>query len=165
MSEKTGVENINEIIDDFNVAMLVTQSVEGELHARPMSIARHDEPDAVLYFATSAFTGKTAEIEREPHISVTMQSGNQYVSLSGEASVSDDRTLIKKLYNKTWDAWFPDGAEQSDIRLVRFEPTQGEYWDLSGMKGIKFLWEAGKAVARDEKVDYEDAKSHARVSL
>ena len=165
MSENTGVENINDIIDDFNVVMLVTKGEDGSSHARPMSVAHHNDADASLYFATSAFTGKAAEIEQEPDAAVTMQSGNQYVSLSGKASISNDRELIKKLYSKAWDAWFPDGPEQSDIRLVKFDPEIGEYWDLSGFKGLKFLWKAGKAVANDEKVAFTDPDSHARVSL
>ncbi len=125
----------------------------------------HDEETGVLYFSTSVDTGKVEEIEQHPHVNINMQSSSQFVSLSGEAIVSNDRDLIADMYNASWKAWYPDGPEQKDIRLIKFNPEQAEYWNLAGLKGLKFLWEAGKAIAQDEQVDFDDPATHSKVDM
>lgn len=159
------LSHLNDIIDDFQIAMLVTVGASNELHSRPMSIARHNEDNGMLYFATDTDTGKTDEIEQDPRVNVTMQSATQFVSLSGQATVINDRQMIEDMFRESWKAWFPDDQAQEDIRLIQFNPDQGEYWDLSGLKGLKFLWNAGKAIMRDKQVDYENTETHAQVNL
>ena len=157
-------ERMNDIIDDFKTAMLVTAG-SGGLHSRPMSIACHDEATGMLYFATSELAGKTQELIEHPEVNVSLQSMTQFVSLSGHATVINDRELIHKLYSEAWRVWFPDGPDQDDIRLIQFDPSQGEYWDLSGWQGLKFLWKAGKAFAQKEVLDYDNPKLHAKVAM
>lgn len=164
-SQQKLLDNINDIIDEFNTIMLVSTNSANELHSRPMAIARHDEETGVLYFSTSVDTGKVEEIEQHPHVNINMQSSSQFVSLSGEAIVSNDRDLIADMYNASWKAWYPDGPEQKDIRLIKFNPEQAEYWNLAGLKGLKFLWEAGKAIAQDEQVDFDDPATHSKVDM
>jgi len=159
-------DNINDIIEDFRVAMLISVGSDNLIHARPMAVARHEEETGNVYFATSAVNGKTAEIENNPQTGLTLQSDNQFVSLSGQSVVLNDRAMIRELFSPAWEAWFPEGAEQVDIRLIKFSPEKGEYWDLSGMKGLNFLWNAGKAILQDEKmVTPDDPESHGKVDM
>jgi len=159
-------DNINDIIEDFSVAMLITIGSDNVMHARPMAVACHEEDTGIVYFATSAVNGKTAEIEDNPKTGLTLQSDNQFVSLSGESVVMNDRAMIRELFSPAWEAWFPEGPEQVDIRLIKFSPDKGEYWDLSGTKGLKFLWNAGKAILQDEKMaGLDDPEAHGKVDM
>ena len=60
----------------------------------------------------------------------------------------------------------PSGKDDPSICLVRVDAEEGEYWDRSGVEGLKFMFEAGKAIVqgRQPYVD-EDSKQHARVRL
>lgn len=159
-------DNINDIIEDFRVAMLTVIGVDNVIHACPMSVACHEEETGNIYFATSTVNEKTTEIENNPHTAVTFQSSTQFVSLSGQSIVINDRVMIRELFNPAWEAWFPEGPEQVDIRLIKFSPEKGEYWDLSGMNGLKFLWNAGKAIFKDEKIVASDnPDSHGKVDM
>ena len=160
------VDNINDIIEDFSVAMLISTDTEGVMHARPMSVAYHETKTGNIFFATSAVNGKTAEIENNPQTALTLQSNNQFVSLSGQSVVINDRALIRELFSPAWKAWYPLGAEQVDIRLIKFSPERGEYWDLSGSKELRFLWKVGKAIFQEEeKATIDGPEDHGKVIM
>lgn len=158
---------LQEVVDEFDTVMLVTQETSGALVARPMAIAEHNENDGTLVFSTSSETGKVTEIRADDDVAVVMQSSNRYVSLSGTAEISNDRDRIRSLFKKDWEIWFPEGPEQSDLRLIVFKPASGEYWDLSGTKGLKFLWQASKALFQEEGLepDQHDKAQHGRAAI
>lgn len=159
-------DKLQDLIDDFRDAMLVTSDPGGTLQARPMHVADHDEAAGTLVFASSVESGKVAEIRADADACVTFQGGGKYVSLSGNCAISQDRTRIEGLWNKAWELWFPEGPQQADICLIVFTPTLGEYWDNSGAQGLKYLWKAATAMARDKSPDLSDDKDiHAETTL
>lgn len=165
-SHTSRMNHLQDVVDEFSTAMLITHAADGRLQARPMSIAEHDEQRGTLVFSTSINTEKTDEVEADGDVCVSMQSASRYVSLSGRASISNDRERIASLFNTAWKLWFPDGPEQPDIRLIEFTPTHGEYWDMSGARAVSFLWEAGKAMASGEAVATDkDDDTHGEIHL
>ena len=61
--------------------------------------------------------------------------------------------------------WF-DGPEDPQIRLLVLRAENAEYWDNSGVSGVKFLLKAAAAyVSGKEMRDPNDPKIHAKVSL
>ncbi|CAN5363921.1 pyridoxamine 5'-phosphate oxidase family protein [soil metagenome] len=162
--DATESRRLDELIADFDTAMLVTRAPDGELRSRPMAIAgKH--AGAVLYFATRIDAPKVAELEEEPDVNVAMQGDGKYLSLSGRARIADDRRLIDELWSPAWQVWFPEGKDDPSLTLIEIQPETGEYWDRSGMKGARFLLEAGKAVFRGEELEYEGREEHGKVDL
>ena len=156
---------LGELLNDFGVSMLVTRTPGGELRGRPMALAEA-QPDGTLWFATDRHSAKVDELERDGHVAVTMQSKTTFVSLSGTASVVDDRAKLAQLWKVEWKVWFPGGKDDPNIVLLRVDGTRGEYWDNSGTSGLKYLIEAGKALVTGTRPDVgEDPKVHAKVSL
>jgi general stress protein 26 len=129
----------------FSTAMLVTRRPDGQLRARPLTFA--GEHDGLLCFSTSAESPKVAELSDDPRVAVTMQDDSRYVSISGTAELSDDPALIEKLWREPWRVWFPEGKSDPELRILRVRPVLAEYWDQSGVKGIKYLIEMVKAYA------------------
>ncbi len=154
-------KSFDEIIGDFDTVMLITRSPAGELHARPMHIAAHNEA-AQLSFATSIEAGKIAEIDEDHHAAVTLQSDGRYVSLSGMVKISADPDRIQSLWSPAWKLWFPEGANDPTLRLIDFMPLSGAYWDMSGGNRIDFLIEAGKALLQGEELNSDDLSGHAK---
>jgi len=159
-------ERLQDLVGEFRNAMLVTRDEGGTLQSRPMHIAEHDESSGLLTFASSIDTGKVVEIRVDPDCCVTLQDGAVFVSLSGTANVSQDRDRIESLWNKSWEVWFPDGPSQDDLCLIEFDPSIGEYWDNSGIKGIRYLWKSATALLGDRNPDPKrDDDVHAETTL
>lgn len=158
-------QQFDELVHKFNTAMLITQSSDSELHARPMAIAKHRE-GGVVYFATSWAAGKIDEIETRPEVVVTMQADNQYLSLTGRAETVDDRGLIERFYSPAWKIWFPEGKDDPNLVLLKIEPVRGAYWDMDKTANkMRFVFEAGKAYFQHDQIDTEALTGHGQVDL
>jgi general stress protein 26 len=134
------------LLKSFHTAMLVTRNHAGAMRARPLSLSEeHDQ--GLLYFATSVDSPKVDEIEELPDVLVTLQDSRRYVSITGTARITRERSLIDRLWRESWRVWFPQGKDDPALCLVVVTPREAEYWDQSGVKGIKYLVEMAKAYA------------------
>ncbi|QDV45581.1 Pyridoxamine 5'-phosphate oxidase [Stieleria neptunia] len=152
-----------DLLKDFDTAMLVTRGVDGSINARPMAVAQVEE-DGQLWFVTERNSGKVSDLMLDSEVAVTMQSSSKFVSLSGTAHPSDDQAKLDELWSEGWKVWFPEGKSSDTILLLRIEPSQGEYWDHSGLTGVKYLLKAGKAYLQGER-PATDAEANASVSM
>ena len=159
-------DKLQELLKDFDSAMLVTRTVAGELRSRPMAVA-DVELGGVLWFVTERHSGKIEEIARDSHVNVAMQGKMKFVSISGTAAAVDDPRKVAELWNETWKVWFPGGKTDPTLILLKVQGDAGEYWDNSGTSGIKYLIEAGKAYLSGEKPrEVEgDPKVHGKVAM
>lgn len=120
-----------ELMTKIGFAMLVTRDGD-KLRARPMSA--HVEPDKnEILFLTDVRRHKDDEIAKDSHANLSFADtgGHKYVSVSGVATVSNDRALIKELFSTPAKAWW-DSAEDPNIRVLRVMPDEAEYWDSPG---------------------------------
>jgi general stress protein 26 len=157
-------KHFHEILEDFDSAMLVTQTPAGQLRARPMALAHIDENNDI-WFCSQSFAGKVDEVQNDSQVCVTLQSATKYLSLSGKAEVRADRAKIEEFWTESWKVWFPGGKDDPSLILIRVAADVGEYWDNSGSKGIGYLIEAGKAYLKGERPDVETPERHAKTKL
>jgi general stress protein 26 len=156
---------IHELLEDFGIAMLVTRTGEGQIRARPMALAEV-ELDGTLWFLTDRHSAKVDELNGDGHVGVTMQSKTKFVSVSGRASAVEDRERVGRLWKMEWKVWFPGGKDDPNLVLLRVHSEAGEYWDNSGTGGLKYLFEAEKALMTGSRPNVEgDAKIHGKVNL
>jgi general stress protein 26 len=156
---------LHELLSDFDSAMLVTRTAAGELRSRPMAVADLEESGEV-WFVTERHSGKLEEIARDGHVNVAMQSRMQFVSISGTAVAVDDPRKVADVWNEEWKVWFPGGKDDPTLTLLKVHVDRGEYWDNSGVSGIKYLIEAGKAYLSGTKPDVSgDPKMHGKVGV
>jgi general stress protein 26 len=157
-------KHVEELLKHFHTAMLVTHTDGPGLRARPLVLASsHDE--GLLYFATSSSSPKVAEIERAPEVAVTLQDSRRYISIGGTARITRDRALIDRLWSETWKLWFPQGKGDPDLCIVEVTPHEAEYWDQSGLAGVKFVLEAVQAYATGTKPKSGESANHAKLKL
>ncbi len=151
----------------FDTAMMVTHGSDTGLHARPMAIADID-PDGGLWFITGLDTPKIDELERDTAILAVMQKATQMASVGGRARLSRDRAKIRELWKESFRGWF-SGKDDPNIVLIRIEPMEGEYWDNSGLAGVKYTLKLAKAVITDKPLDRnrddKDPDIHGKVKL
>ena len=159
-------DKLRELLSDFDSAMLVTRTATGQLRSRPMAVA-DVEPGGCLWFVTERHSGKLEEIARDDHVNVAMQSRWKFVSISGRAVAVDDARKVAEVWNEAWRVWFPGGKDDPNLVLLKVQGDEGEYWDNSGVSGIKYLIAAGKAYLSGTKPrEVEgDPKVHGKVAM
>jgi len=165
MATTTAETKLRELLEDFETAMLVTRTADGELRSRPMQLASADA-DGTLWFMTQRDSGKLGEIAADNHVNVALQEDRRYVSISGTAHPHEDRAKVAELWNEAWKIWFPGGKDDPNLLLLKVQGRSGEYWDNSGSSGIKYLIEAGRAYLSGTEPDVDgDPKIHGSVTL
>jgi general stress protein 26 len=125
------MERAWELMKKIGFAMLVTRDGD-KLRARPMSAYLERESNTI-YFLTDARRHKDDEIARNPGINLSFAdaSAQKYVSLTGNAVVSNDRAKIKELFSTPAKAWW-ESADDPNIRVLKVTPDDAEYWDSPG---------------------------------
>lgn len=135
-----------ELTEDVHVAMLTTRRADGLLHSRPMG-TRKIESDGILWFFTADDSEKVHEIYHDQQVNVAYSAPESqvYVSVSGKATLSRDRVMIRELWTPVLKAWFPDGAEDPQLALIRVDIQSIDYWEGNG-KIVSLLKFAKSAV-------------------
>lgn len=131
------VERAWNLMEKIGFAMLVT--LDGEkLRARPMRAYVQPEENAV-YFLADARRHKDEEIARHPDVNLSFADtgGQKYVSLTGKATISNDRARIKAMFGTPANAWW-DSVEDPNIRVLKVTPDDAEFWDAPG-KMISYI--------------------------
>jgi general stress protein 26 len=165
ISEEEKRQRLSTLLDLFETAMLVTRTSDGTLRARPLSIAESQD-GGFMYFSTAIESPKVQELEADPHVNVVMQDGRRFVSVSGIAHVVRDRALIERLWRPAWKVWFPAGIDDPSLCLLRVDPTEAAYWDLTGTTGIRYAFEIAKAYVKGGRPPSDDDERHtAHVKL
>lgn len=158
------LEKMEKLINQFDTAMLVTLSLNGEPRARPMAIAGHGDA-GILYFTTRSEDKKLEEVLHSPEVAVTMQDDNCYLSISGQAQLETDVLLAEKMWTPALRAWFPRGYRDSQFTMIKVVPTFAEYWDRTGLRKLELIWETGKAILKGKKADGKRLSGHEKVCM
>jgi general stress protein 26 len=154
------------LIDEIKVAMLTTRRPDGHLESRAMAGQKH-AAGADLWFVTSDGTSKIRDIEYDPHVNLAYYRAGSYewVSVSGMARVSRDRSTIAELYAPDWKAWFgEDGdprhgtADDPRIVLIGVDVHAAVFLEVNKPKPV-VLFELAKGWLTGERV--EPGEMHA----
>ncbi len=118
-----------DMIRGIGFAMLTSEDGD-QLRARPM-VASQKEFGGTLWFFTRASAHKVDEVQAHHRVGVTYAepSKQNYVSLSGNATLVRDAGEIASHWGESLRTWFPKGKEDPDIALLKVDVTQAEYWD------------------------------------
>ena len=124
------MKKLGEMIKDIEFSMLTTVDEDGSLRSRPMA-TQQDEFNGTLYYFTYGSSHKVLEVNRnhEVNVSYARPDKQQYVSLSGTASLSRDRAKMEELWRPGLKAWSANGLDEADIGLLRVDVKRAEYLD------------------------------------
>jgi general stress protein 26 len=130
------ISKIWEMIRDIKFAML-TSDDNGLLRSRPMVAAQHTF-EGTLWFFTREHAHKVNEIADDPRVNVSYADGGaqNYVSLSGNASLVTDKATLKQHFSEAMRVWFPKGLDDPELALLKVDVEQAEYWDAPNSKMV-----------------------------
>ena len=129
MTETNDTAKLWDLIKTVEVAMMVTEDGE-HLRSRPMAVSQKDF-DGTLWFFTRADSHKVVEVQGDQRVNLAYaHPGKQdYVSVSGTASLVRDPAAIGEHWSEILRTWFPKGKDDPQIALLKVVVQQAEYWD------------------------------------
>lgn len=148
LKQEEAAQKMREIIDKIDIGMLTTYPVSSHyIHAVPMSRQEVDE-DGCVWFLFSAESDTFQHLQRDARISLLYADPQSYtfLSLNGQATVSNDPARIDKYWNKMTEGWFEKGREDPNIRVLQVTPQSAHYWDTKSNKLVTFLKAAANAI-------------------
>jgi general stress protein 26 len=148
------LDELYELIEGIEIAMFTTRRADGRLVSRPMATQTQAE-GADLWFVTDIESHKLDELLFDPNVNLAYyrDGSREWVSVSGTASVTQDRRLIHDLYQKDWKAWFGDqggerdgGPDDPRLALIQVEVASVIYLKVDKPKPV-VLFEVAKGIA------------------
>jgi general stress protein 26 len=157
------IDKFQALIKDVRMAMLTTVASDGSLRSRPMATLS-SKFDGDLWFFTADDSPKVDEIVDENHVAVAYSSPQkeEYVSVSGLASIVRDRERARALWTPFAKAWFPGGIDDPHLALLRVKVRAIEYWDSPSSKMVQ-LYGLAKAILTGEKP--KNLGEHEKINL
>ena len=157
LEQKTegSIDELRDMLRGFDTVMLVTMGVAGLMHARPMAFQDLDERlDCDLWFVTSTKTAKVHELERDMQCAIVAlkASDGSYVSIAATARCERNEAEVKRLYKPDWKIWFPKGADDPDIGLLKVTVLRAEYWHPEGGR-MRVLFAMAKNLVQGRAAD------------
>jgi len=159
--EKAPESTLWDIVEDVTFCMFVTR--DGEcLRSRPMTL-KSDAVSGEFQFLAARTSETAEEIRRNPSVNLAFAEPKErdYVSVSGQATVGQDRALIAELWSPYAQKFFGGSPDSADVVVIHVVPERAEYWDgeTQAAKGVwKVLKGAGSRgetrTAKNEKVTF-----------
>ncbi|PBP27222.1 protein bli-3 [Diplocarpon rosae] len=136
-SIKEKVEDLSEFIKASKFGMMTTRDgSSGALVSRCMALAAQEAGGIDLIFHTNTESGKTNDIDSDSHINISfLNSSGEWASVSGQASIITDRSVVKKYYSSALKAWLGDlgdgkhdgGPEDPRIGVIKVSAVTATY--------------------------------------
>ena len=148
-------KHVHEILSKTTDVMFLTYEKTGPQPAqrgRPLHVTQLDD-DGGMWFMVALDSRKVKDLRAYDQAMVTAQDASRWIQLSGKGEIVTDRTRVRQLWNKFHEVWFPLGPDDPNVCLISFRPQHAEYWDNSGMVGVKYLFEVAKALVTGQGAD------------
>lgn len=140
-------------LDSEQTVMLALSEAE-EAHGRPMTAQIEDDGPPIWFFTSSeASLAEHVEAGEQRATLMFVSKGHDlFATVHGQLVVDSDRGVVDRLWNPFVAAWYKGGKEDPSLRLLRFDPDDGEIWENSSsvFAGLKLLF------GSDPKKDFKE---------
>ena len=147
MSKQENIDKIQAVIKDVKFAMMSTINSKGDLHAWPMTTSETSLGGKEIWFIGDKTSDVVKDIQDNPKVglSYATQDEKNYVSISGNAELSNDKAKLDELWSPVYNAFFEHGKEDETVQLIKIVPHGAECW-LSGSSTINVFKMAAAAL-------------------
>lgn len=153
MAPDAGTRRLHELLRGMEYGLLTTHQCDGALTSRPLQLLEIDAA-GTLWFFTSVASAKADELRRDARVNLSFAdpSARAFVSISGHAEILVDRARAAALWRVGQKVFFPLGADDPALGLLKVVPQAARYWD-GNESVLGLLLKYGKAVLRSEASD------------
>ncbi|WP_373493578.1 pyridoxamine 5'-phosphate oxidase family protein [Aquiflexum sp.] len=155
LSSKDAIVKLSELADSIDICMFCTNLKNNDgAKCRPMSTQKVCD-EGNIWFFSPADSDKNLEVEWDNKVQLyySHPGKDSYMIVNGEAEIILDRDKIEELWSPELKAWFQDGKDDSNISILKVNPTTAYYWDTKGNKMINFLKMVASAATGKNLVD------------
>lgn len=151
MSKQDNIDKVQAIIKDVKFAMMSTVNSKGDIHAWPMTTNEASLDAKEIWFIGD----KTSDIVKDLQdnktvgLSYATQDGKNYVSVSANVELTDDKAKIEALWSPIDSAFFEQGKDDPKVQLIKVVPHGIECW-ISGSSTLN-LFKMAAAALQDGK--------------
>ena len=130
------IAKVRKLLPNFRAAFFAT-GLSRRTHPHERPLALQGEPSVfggTLWFFADHRSPKIHELSADPTVSLFFQNDGDscYMQLDGSAAVVQDRPKMRELYTPTLKTWFPEGLDDPNLTLIRFDAVAGSYWESPG---------------------------------
>ena len=97
---------------------------------------------------------KVRAIETDPRVNVSCHSDSGWVSLSGTATVREDRAKLRELWDASAGAFMSGGPEDASNVLLEVDGATAEFWESPGK--VTSAIQLAKGLVTDAQPDLGD---------
>lgn len=164
MTKQEQLDKIQAVIKDVKFAMMSTTNKKGDIHAWPMTTNEVNLNNKEIWFIGDKSSDVVKDIKDDARIglSYATQDEKNYVSVSANAELPDDKAKLDELWSPVYDAFFANGKEDENVQLIKVVPHGVECW-LSGSTVVN-MFKMAAAALQDGKTA-EDMGETFSVSL
>ncbi|HEX7351155.1 pyridoxamine 5'-phosphate oxidase family protein [Brachybacterium sp.] len=124
-------QDVVQKLRDTDLVMLTTALPDGKLLSHPMAIQGVSE-EADVWFFVSLSGGQAEALRSGPEVNLAVAEAGSWLSVAGRAAFVEDRSVVEQLWTDSAEAYFPGGAEDPDLGLLRVSGTSAQFWGLPG---------------------------------
>lgn len=149
------------LIKDIKFGMLTHSHTNGELHSHPLTTQnKSDDDGSTLYFFVSRKSELAQRMTHDGNVNVSYAhpGDDSYVSVSGQAAIVEDQNKKDDLFTPMAKAWFPLGATDPDLALLKVDIGHAEYWNVTESKMVQLAKIAKAAVTGEPLKDMGEHK-------
>lgn len=120
-------EQLSKLIEPMPLALLTGRDRDGVPLTSAMPAMAMDDDGALWLYADLG--SRRLDPFQSMNLSFGEHASPGFVSLSGEARIESDRSLVDALWSPFAERWFPDGPDSPRLALLKFVPRTAETWD------------------------------------
>jgi general stress protein 26 len=134
-----GLIKLKDLAEGIDFCMFCTALKVHPIEVSPMSVQEVDE-DGNIWFLASKESQKYSNIANDKQVQLMFSdiSNFKFLSVFGDAEISQDEARIDKYWNLMVKGWFEKGREDPNIILIKVIPSANYYWDTKSHKMISF---------------------------
>src|SRR6476469_7273927 len=118
------------LIKDIKFGMLTHRHPDGTLQGHPLTTQNKSiDEGSMLYFFISRKSEMASRLQQDGAVNVAYADpgADTYVSVAGQARISDDQATKERLWSPMAKAWFPNGPNDPDVALLEVKIQHAEY--------------------------------------
>jgi general stress protein 26 len=135
------VKKIRELAETAKTCFFCTGLRNGSAFGtRPMSVQKIDDQGS-LWFLSANDSHKDQDIESDPSVQLFFQGSahSDFLTIYGEATVSQDKAKIDELWEPLMKTWFTGGKDDPRISVIEVKPSESYYWDNKHGNAVAFI--------------------------
>lgn len=154
-------ETLWDLIKDIQFGMLIHRHRDGTLQGHPLTTQNKSiDEGSVLYFFISNKSNMAGRLREDGNVNVSYADtgADNYVSIAGSASFSNDQAKKEELFTPLAKAWFPGGVTDPDLALLEVHISHAEYWNAKDSKLTQLFKMAKSAITGERPQNMSEHK-------